>query len=750
MSIQPPSLNTCPFCSSEEIATKSLPFDQEIRVVKCDNCKNIIEERRNHILPRLTKFTSSQSLNLVTDDLIQKYPFKGVHLEGDPHPGDSFITAFSPLSLDEQFTLSSTSTSISGKLAQLQQILFTATSTSLTSLMGAPTKPSTQIFSPPEIKSEQSLEHNLSFPELNLFPSSNNYSPVSSSISSQSPIPLVSPAISLTTPTEKSLQSPQYTSSLQSLPHTPSLNPEIRSKELEALTDLLQGYFHLIDLIEKLQLNSHPQISLLSFKLFSSIYHKLSSSQNFSDIELLATASLVYVLKSQKSLKTISDVASISSIPSSEIQQTIKLISEKLGVDSKSSNNMINPLAANVHQSFSSLNPSLSSNNSPNYLTNLNPILTKSLSGSKITNSIPKNDSWAFKKSLSETDCINERKTTPPIGGGENKSFDGQKAGDNKSNINSISYSQVHLHHSNPSFTLSGQIQKYCSDLGLLSTNIPSLSSYICSQTLSSNLCSRRNPSSICSASIYLACVLEEEGKTQSSISQVGNVTEVTLRKVYKELAQNLSIVIPPSYIPLLSYEKAPALLKDFIRSRQEPDIKQVSDTPQNITLQASEPLNPQNFEFTTTTTTSGTEPITLPTNEYLTSPQQEPQSSTEFNQNNFVSESEIDLIDALSPEFIFSNTNDQSIVRYLSPNTDIGGLSPASPQPTPTLLSPSNYSINSPRPDQPSSNKQLQFRSFRKKTSQTKGTSKGCLPFVNSFGQLVSPTVSSPSSPLP
>ncbi|CAM8946825.1 unnamed protein product [Rhodiola kirilowii] len=51
--------------------------------------------------------------------------------------------------------------------------------------------------------------------------------------------------------------------------------------------------------------------------------------------------------------------------------------------------------------------------------------------------------------------------------------------------------------------------------------------------------CTRRNPISISAAAIYLACQLEDKRKTQAEICKITGLTEVTLRKVYKELLEN-------------------------------------------------------------------------------------------------------------------------------------------------------------------------------------------------------------------
>lgn len=69
--------------------------------------------------------------------------------------------------------------------------------------------------------------------------------------------------------------------------------------------------------------------------------------------------------------------------------------------------------------------------------------------------------------------------------------------------------------------------------------------------------CTRRNPISISAAAIYLACQLEDKRKTQAEICKVTGLTEVTLRKVYKELLENWDDLLPPNYTPAVPPEKA-------------------------------------------------------------------------------------------------------------------------------------------------------------------------------------------------
>jgi transcription initiation factor TFIIB len=53
-----------------------------------------------------------------------------------------------------------------------------------------------------------------------------------------------------------------------------------------------------------------------------------------------------------------------------------------------------------------------------------------------------------------------------------------------------------------------------------------------------------KDPMGLAAASLYVACVLEGEKKTQKEIAEVANVTEVTVRNRYKGLKEALNILI--------------------------------------------------------------------------------------------------------------------------------------------------------------------------------------------------------------
>jgi transcription initiation factor TFIIB len=51
-----------------------------------------------------------------------------------------------------------------------------------------------------------------------------------------------------------------------------------------------------------------------------------------------------------------------------------------------------------------------------------------------------------------------------------------------------------------------------------------------------------KDPMGLAAAALYVACVLEQEKKTQKEIAEVANVTEVTVRNRYKGLKESLKL----------------------------------------------------------------------------------------------------------------------------------------------------------------------------------------------------------------
>ncbi|KAJ1264951.1 hypothetical protein BS78_08G040000 [Paspalum vaginatum] len=97
---------------------------------------------------------------------------------------------------------------------------------------------------------------------------------------------------------------------------------------------------------------------------------------------------------------------------------------------------------------------------------------------------------------------------------------------------------------------------RFCSLLQL-NKSAQELAAHIGEVVVNKCFCTRRNPISISAAAIYLACQLEDKRKTQAEICKVTGLTEVTLRKVYKELLENWDDLLPPDYTPATPPEKA-------------------------------------------------------------------------------------------------------------------------------------------------------------------------------------------------
>lgn len=67
----------------------------------------------------------------------------------------------------------------------------------------------------------------------------------------------------------------------------------------------------------------------------------------------------------------------------------------------------------------------------------------------------------------------------------------------------------------------------------------------IAEKAIQLNICSRRLPASVSAACIYMACQLDGVHRTQIEICRATTVTEVTLRKVYKELTKEEALLVP-------------------------------------------------------------------------------------------------------------------------------------------------------------------------------------------------------------
>lgn len=85
-------------------------------------------------------------------------------------------------------------------------------------------------------------------------------------------------------------------------------------------------------------------------------------------------------------------------------------------------------------------------------------------------------------------------------------------------------------------------VARYCSSLGL-STHVQNKVYEILEKLSDKNtISSGRDPTKLTAAAIYIAGILEGEKRTQKEIAQVANISEVTLRNRYKEIARILKI----------------------------------------------------------------------------------------------------------------------------------------------------------------------------------------------------------------
>lgn len=95
--------------------------------------------------------------------------------------------------------------------------------------------------------------------------------------------------------------------------------------------------------------------------------------------------------------------------------------------------------------------------------------------------------------------------------------------------------------------SVSSQVSQFGAAL-LLPSRVTRLALSVSERALRRNISARRNPASVAAAAIYLACQLDNVKRTQTEICRVSRLTEVTLRKVYKELRREKQALIPDWY----------------------------------------------------------------------------------------------------------------------------------------------------------------------------------------------------------
>jgi transcription initiation factor TFIIIB Brf1 subunit/transcription initiation factor TFIIB len=108
-------------------------------------------------------------------------------------------------------------------------------------------------------------------------------------------------------------------------------------------------------------------------------------------------------------------------------------------------------------------------------------------------------------------------------------------------------------------------MKRYCKEMDL-GEAVSLVAMGIADRAAHSDL-TKRNPRTLCAAIMcgatprvwiwlsdcacsYLVCQLEDVKRTQAEVSRVANVTEVTLRKVYKDITSHLPALLPDAYSP--------------------------------------------------------------------------------------------------------------------------------------------------------------------------------------------------------
>ena len=91
-------------------------------------------------------------------------------------------------------------------------------------------------------------------------------------------------------------------------------------------------------------------------------------------------------------------------------------------------------------------------------------------------------------------------------------------------------------------------INRYCSKLKL-NDDIKNLSEYVILKSLVKKIVEENTPSSISSGCIYFVCMMTNQGISKQDISNICNVSEVTIGKCYKKLLEYKYILLPKSAI---------------------------------------------------------------------------------------------------------------------------------------------------------------------------------------------------------
>eukprot|EP00004_Rigifila_ramosa_P028755 TRINITY_DN9871_c0_g1_i1.p1 TRINITY_DN9871_c0_g1~~TRINITY_DN9871_c0_g1_i1.p1 ORF type:complete len:421 (-),score=67.37 TRINITY_DN9871_c0_g1_i1:13-1206(-) len=127
------------------------------------------------------------------------------------------------------------------------------------------------------------------------------------------------------------------------------------------------------------------------------------------------------------------------------------------------------------------------------------------------------------------------------------------------------------VRHLTPVLAKGLQLPKFVEELALL----------IALSLLSSSACERKSPTSIVAASLYAAATLEDQRRTQTEVCRVAKMTEVTLRRMYRTLCQQMREHLPTGYVPKVPLDEA------LVQHQQQQQLPSSSSPPPGPNLSA-------------------------------------------------------------------------------------------------------------------------------------------------------------------
>ena len=175
---------------------------------------------------------------------------------------------------------------------------------------------------------------------------------------------------------------------------------------------------------------------------------------------------------------------------------------------------------------------------------------------------------------------------------------------------------------------------RFCQQLEL-PESVHKLSSSLAQTVLEKTTLTKRNPRTVCAAVMYvflvvncmfiscryISCLLEDVRRTQADICRITGLTEVTLRKVYKELGPQLKQLLPPGYTSRVPVE--------CVSSRSNSSYSSQQTAPIIVRAARHQPIMPSAIQSQTNFITA---PPPQPAQQLL-SPQQQQQKQQQLAQ---------------------------------------------------------------------------------------------------------------------